>query len=326
MDKIANLPMNQRAELFQETGARRNISLAIVEKDFWVCWVLSKIFKDPYLSKKLLFKGGTSLSKVFNLIERFSEDIDLILDWREVTSEDPMENRSKSKQAQFNKKIQLDTHEYLYKKFIPKIQSILGDKVVVTIEKSDPNVISILYPSAFSNSYIRPEIKLEIGPLAIWTPNGEFLISPYCSQEFPSLFTESNCIIYSLLAERTFWEKITILHHEAYRPVTSPQPIRYSRHYYDVYCLAKSDVKIKAMNNLELLKSVVVSKELFYPRNWANYNLAIPGTIKLMPPAYLKQLLIRDYEEMQVMIFGTIPTFFEILDEIQKLEYEINNI
>src|SRR4051794_31770307 len=89
MEKVAALPQGQRAELFSETATRRGISNAVAEKDFWVCWALSKLFDDPQLSPKILFKGGTSLSKVFGLIERFSEDIDLILDWREVADEDP---------------------------------------------------------------------------------------------------------------------------------------------------------------------------------------------------------------------------------------------
>ena len=87
-EKVALLPSHQRAELFSETAARRQLSPAVVEKDFWVCWVLGRFFADPWLPSKILFKGGTSLSKVFHLIERFSEDIDLILDWREVTTED----------------------------------------------------------------------------------------------------------------------------------------------------------------------------------------------------------------------------------------------
>ena len=103
MEHIAALSAEKRAEIFHETASRRNMSDAVVEKDFWVCWTLGRLFSDPLLSRKILFKGGTSLSKVFKLIERFSEDIDLILDWREITNEDPEAARSKSKQLQFNK-------------------------------------------------------------------------------------------------------------------------------------------------------------------------------------------------------------------------------
>lgn len=106
MNKIAQLPKNQRAELFSETARQMNTTNAIIEKDFWVVWVLSKIFTCESINKKLMFKGGTSLSKVFNLIGRFSEDIDLILDWSEVSNIDPNEPKaSKSQQNKFNSQI-----------------------------------------------------------------------------------------------------------------------------------------------------------------------------------------------------------------------------
>lgn len=155
MERIAILPSDQRAELFRETAARRIMSEAVVEKDFWVCWALGRIFGDAELSTKVLFKGGTSLSKVFKLIERFSEDIDLILDWREVTIDDPESKRSRSKQDQFNKQIQIDAQKYLRHTFLPKIRRLLGGTVRTEIADDDPNVITVGYSAAFSTQYIR---------------------------------------------------------------------------------------------------------------------------------------------------------------------------
>ena len=325
MERIATLPREQRAEVFRETAARRNMSEAVVEKDFWVCWALGKIFADDTVSQKVLFKGGTSLSKVFKLIERFSEDIDLILDWREVTNEDPEAKRSRSKQDQFNKQLQAAAQQYLRDDFQPKIRTLLGGIVSTDIAGDDPNVIAVKYSAAFSTPYIRPEIRLEIGPLAIWVPNAEFSISPYCAEEFPSLFSEPTCRIKSIKAERTFWEKVTILHHEAHRPADNPQPTRYSRHYYDLSCIANSAVKATALKDSDLLKSVVESKERFYPRGWARYDLAQPGTIRLMAPTHILQSLKRDYEQMRIMIYGFQPTFDEMMSRIQLLENEINS-
>lgn len=106
MYKVANLSKVQRKELFSETATLMNTTNAIVEKDFWVVWTLSKIFEDERLNKILMFKGGTSLSKVFNLIGRFSEDIDLILDWRLISEENPLNKQdSKNKQVKFNEHI-----------------------------------------------------------------------------------------------------------------------------------------------------------------------------------------------------------------------------
>jgi predicted nucleotidyltransferase component of viral defense system len=103
MESVAQLSPKDRSDLFAETAARKGMTPAIVEKDFWVCWTLGRLFADPVLSRLLMFKGGTSLSKVFHLIERFSEDIDLILDWRVVVGEDePLADRSAKKQEALN--------------------------------------------------------------------------------------------------------------------------------------------------------------------------------------------------------------------------------
>jgi hypothetical protein len=324
MERIAALPSGQRAELFRETAARKDMSDVVVEKDFWLCWTLGRLFADPLLSRKIIFKGGTSLSKVFHLIERFSEDIDIILDWREITKDDPEGARSRSKQDQFNKKILAASQEYVRAVLHPQVQSILGQTVRTVLANDDPNVISIAYPASFSASYIKPEIRLEVGPLAIWSPNSAYQISPYCAEEFPSLFEVASCYVQAIRAERTFWEKATILHHEAFRPQGSPQPARYSRHYYDLARMTNSPAKRNALADLNLLASVVESKDRFYPRGWARYDLARPGTFRLVPPDHLLASLKHDYDEMQIMIFGERPPFDKIMDCIRQLEIEIN--
>ncbi|MBI9093979.1 MAG: nucleotidyl transferase AbiEii/AbiGii toxin family protein [Sphaerochaeta sp.] len=105
MDNVAHVSQEERIQIFSETAAQMGTTSAIVEKDFWVCWVLQKLFNTESLKNTLMFKGGTSLSKVYNVIERFSEDIDLILDWNLVSSENPNQDRSKNKQDKFNKQI-----------------------------------------------------------------------------------------------------------------------------------------------------------------------------------------------------------------------------
>ena len=175
--------------------------------------------------------------------------------------------------------------------------------VKVNGENDSPDVISIRYPSAFSDQYLRSEVRLEIGALAAWIPNEKYTIMSYAAEEFPKFFNQSSCQVQAIKAERTFWEKATILHHEAHRPEDNPQPIRYSRHYYDMARMANSDIKNVALQNLDLLNSVVAFKEKFYPRKWARYDLAKPGTMKLIPPDYLLNFLKRDYREMQFMIY-----------------------
>jgi hypothetical protein len=101
MERVATWAESDRADLIREASALRGMPAEVMEKDFWVCWVLTRLFGSPEMGRKILFKGGTSLSKVFGLIERFSEDVDLILDWREVTDADPAAARSVGKQEKF---------------------------------------------------------------------------------------------------------------------------------------------------------------------------------------------------------------------------------
>ncbi|WP_413853895.1 nucleotidyl transferase AbiEii/AbiGii toxin family protein [Candidatus Ruminimicrobium bovinum] len=130
----------------------------------------------------------------------------------------------------------------------------------------------------------------------------------------------------TIKAERTFWEKVTILHHEHHRPENSVTPVRYSRHYYDVFKIGHSHIKEKAFSDLDLLKEVVSFKSRFYPRGWAKYNEAVPGTIKLVPAEHNLKVLSNDYDNMKDMIYGEIPSWDEILDYIAVLEREINSI
>lgn len=172
-----------------------------------------------------------------------------------------------------------------------------------------------------------PYIQLETGPLASWLPHSEHFITPYAAEEFPDLFELPKCSVQAIDAERTFWEKATILHHEAHRPEESVVPERYSRHYYDL-CLMAADEKLKttAFNKLDLLENVVLFKKKFYPRGWANYDAAKPGTLKLMPPSRVLDAMQKDYAEMQEMIFGRRPSFHEIIDSLGDLEAEINHL
>ena len=326
MNKIANLPKQQRTELFSETATLMNTTNSIVEKDFWVVWTLDKIFSDDRLNKILMFKGGTSLSKVFNLIGRFSEDIDLILDWRLVSNENPLNDQeSRNKQVKFNEQINENAKEYIQNELLPIISQILWPLCTCIIAE-DGFSINVRYPNAFDDNYLRPEILLEIGPLASWLPSDSFEISSFAAQKFPQVFSKTKCTVNTIVAKRTFWEKATILHHEANRPEESPMPTRYSRHYYDLAMMVQSEVKNEALADLNLLQNVVDFKQKFYPRTWAKYEEAIPGTLKLLPPEFRLDSLEKDYKAMGNMIFDKYISFEEIINILENLEKEINEI
>jgi len=296
MNNIPKLSQNDRNELFKETASLIQTTNAIVEKDFWVVWTLEKIFSDDRLKNILMFKGGTSLSKVFNLIGRFSEDIDLILDWNLVTKEDPYKKRdSKNKQNKFNEQVNNDAKIYIHDILLPIVSELVSPYCSCHIDEKDKFSIILTYPSAFQDKALLPHILLEIGPLASWLPSDTFEITPFVASKFPKLFKQPKCKINTIVAKRTFWEKATILYQEANRTKDKLIPLRHSRHYYDLAMMAQSQVKGEALSDIELLENVVEFKKLFYPSNWANYDNAKVGTLQLLPPTFRYKELEADY-------------------------------
>lgn len=190
MESVARLSPAERRELFAETAARKGMTPAIVEKDFWVCWTLGRLFAHPDLSRLLMFKGGTSLSKVFNLIERFSEDIDLILDWRVVVGEDdPLAERSATKQVAMNKAIDAKAVDYIGGELLATVSRAVDPVCRCELAADDLHALNVMYPAAFSDVYLRPEVRLEIGhlrPGCLPTITGSSLMPPRHSRRFSS--------------------------------------------------------------------------------------------------------------------------------------------
>lgn len=324
------LPDAERRDLFRNTADKLGLNDAIVEKDFWVCLTLDYLFHRSPWKEAVAFKGGTSLSKAYNLISRFSEDIDLILDWRVLGYgiNEPWEKRSNTKQDAFNKEANIRAEEFLHEIFCPTVKADLsrelGRNAKIYIEESDKQTIIFEYPILFTNSSTLQAIRMEIGALAAWTPTKLATIIPYAAEQYPKIFTQKSTEVLTVAPERTFWEKATILHHEANRPENLDMPQRYSRHYYDLCCMAKSEVRQTAFEQIELLKKVVDFKMKFYPRAWAKYSDAKPGTLRLIPPAYRLDALEFDYIAMKDMLYGDILPFKSVIGVISDLEREIN--
>lgn len=325
MDGIVDLALDDRRALFSETASRRGMTEAVVEKDFWVCYVLQKLCESDKLADKLRFKGGTSLSKVFGVIDRFSEDIDLVLSWETLTDKDPFEERSRTQQQRFLIEVREKARNYIAVAILPDLRGRISAKCNAVIDGEDAQTINITYPKTFESEYLRPEIKLEIGPVALGRPCREYTIRSFASEEFPDRFESPECTPKVISAERTFWEKALILHQEAHRTEeVGEQPLRYSRHYYDLMRLAQSEIKRKALKDIALLESVVDFSSRFFPRAWARYDLAGPPTFCLLPPEPVERMLRADYSRMLEMIYGERPAFDEILESLENLEDEIN--
>ncbi|TFE92851.1 hypothetical protein B5M44_25765, partial [Shinella sumterensis] len=237
MDRVALLPADDRAALFGETGALRGVANTIIEKDFWVCWTLKRLFRlQKQDAATLVFKGGTSLSKAFGAIRRFSEDIDLSFDRAELgyTGDRDPEKQGISKK-QVNKLIEAlvsDVERHIAEKLLPALRSAIVEQLgepsegqwSLEIDANDAQTVNFHYPPALSNSeyegmaYITPRVKLELGARGDPWPTEQKIIHPYAAEDFPDFFKDPECTVTVLSAQRTFWEKATALHAEAHRP------------------------------------------------------------------------------------------------------------
>ena len=280
MRETARKPEKDRRDLFRATAQRMRVHEAIVEKDFWVSRILDDLFHDSPWKDGLAFKGGTSLSKAYGAIERFSEDIDLILDWQLLGygQQEPWEERSATRQDAFGKDSNQRTTNFLASVFAPEIRVSLADRVGATMEvEAKGQEVLIQYPAAFSLAAIQPQVRLEIGPMAAWIPNEPRMVRPYAAEQFPDQFNKGETSVRTIVAERTFWEKATILHQEAHRGAEKKQPPRYSRHYYDLFRLCRLPIRARALETFDLLRDVVQFKMRFYRCSWARYEEASPA-------------------------------------------------
>ena len=334
MLEFARRPTEDLKDIFTQTGAQRGIVAHIVEKDFWVCWLLRLIFDNAELGGHLVFKGGTSLSKVFGIIPRFSEDIDLSVDpewlgFRGAARPDPAGSRSK-----FNKQIKKleDTCITVVRdKFLPRMNHDIAVNLPghagTTFEVDESThspVLLFAYPHVGQTGILRPQVKLEFGSLYDQRPTGAHTITPLTAEAFPDIFSEPSCQVMTLEAERTFWEKATLLHVEYHRPTDKPFPRGQSRHYSDLAAMSQHSVRQRALADLDLLTQVREFKQTYFRSAWAHYKTAFPGELHLVPSAERHADVERDYSAMADMFMTTPPSFKTIMTQLEDLEKQIN--
>lgn len=332
MNRFLKFSGEEKREVFQAVSLSMGLRPDIVEKDFWVCFMLHHLFHDCKYKDAFVFKGGTSLSKAYHVIERFSEDIDIILDWRKIvpTDDNPWNDRSKTKQDQYNKLVNAKAAEFYASDLVPclnrELEEVLGKGQWITVDENDEMVINFYYPQLFEVEYLRDKVRLEIGPLAEWLPSHVADIQSFVSEKYPQLFAWKVTEILTIDVERTFWEKLTILHKMANFPVNKNLPPRYARHLYDVYCMMNSPVKEQAFARKELLEKDVIFKQKFYYAKSAHYETATLKEISLIPADHIMDAVKQDYAAMKNMIYGDYPGFETIIEQLKELEIEVHNL
>ncbi len=346
MNKVAILSTKERQELFRETASKDGrFNPVTVEKDFWVCWILKILFGIPELKKSLVFKGGTSLSKAYNAIERFSEDIDISIA-REyfgfIGEKDPAnpDISGKARKKLINELLPKIVKDYICGQLKDElengIKSILKDNSDWKVE-IDPNdgasqTLLFWYPASIDTpqgyNYVKQFVRLELGVRSDQWPSETVEITPYAAEQFPKQFDQATCKVNCLSIKRTFWEKVTLLHSLYHKKEGVPLPERCSRHYYDTYRLLKLKDKLGIdTEDMELLTAVREHKNIFFKSSWASYDTAVPGKLRLVPPEYRLSELAEDYRlTLRDMLYGERLTLDEIITTLAEFELMFNKI
>jgi hypothetical protein len=345
MARFATLPPPERQLILNEVAARLGVVPVIVEKDFWVCWALGRIFETPEVAPHVVFKGGTSLAKVFALIERFSEDIDLAvspqaLGFAESELNDAPSANQRRKRMQA---VAVAAEQCVAREFQPALEAaftdVLGrsqaDGVWLRYEldatAGTPNIL-FAYPSALPQpgGYIAKQVKLEFGALTNQQPTARHgitaLLASAPGASLAQAFDDLRADVVSLALERSFWEKATILHAEFHRPAQLPIRDRFARHYADFAALWRHPSRDQALARLDLLQDVVQHKSRFFSSAWASYDSARAGSFRLVPPTERHAALRQDYLKMMPMFLREPLVFGDVLQLLAEAERRLNSL
>jgi hypothetical protein len=339
MDQIAQADHEERANLFRRSATvlRPAKSPAIIEKDFWVCWTLHRIYDVLRFRPQMIFKGGTSLSKAYDAIQRFSEDVDLSLSRRDLGFADDRNPEEPGISGKESKRridaLTAECQRVIRERLLPELRedfrSVLGAHGwQIDLDEIDAQTLVFAYPRPLAgvlSEFVRPAIRLEMGARSDDWPAEDREIRPYAADAFPDVFSAAaSCRVHVLDARRTFWEKATLLHAEFHRPADKAVQEGLSRHYYDLHQLSRLEIGRQAMDRRDLLDRVVRHKRLFFASAWAHYETAASGGLFLVPPANRTDWLGADYLRMREMIFGEPPLWDDILNSLKELQDRLN--
>jgi len=338
MTDFALLPSAERRLIIEQVAARMGILPVIIEKDFWVCWILHRIFETPEMGPAVIFKGGTSLAKVYGAIKRFSEDADLSVTPASLgfNDTDLDEAPSTSMRQKRMKALAKACEERVTLRFQPALEAAIAARLgspalhlwlrfEIDPLAATPN-LWFRYPSALpqAGGYIAKQVKLELGALTNQQPTGNHVIQPMLAEVLGPAFDDFQVPVVVLGLERTFWEKATILHAEFHRPEVQPLRDRIARHYSDVASLWRHPGCAGALASLGILSDVVQHKSRFFASSWASYDTARPGTFHLLPPPHRLRELARDHEAMRPMFLGEEPSFEVLVRQLRENEDALN--
>lgn len=333
MDAFLQLSAEDRRLLCEEAAGRRGLPAPVIEKDFWVCWTLRELFRLPNWDGQLTFKGGTSLSKGWGIIARFSEDIDVTISRAFLGFGDETMNKSQWKKLRDTcpPHVQEQILPALAKRFQELMPGDFQWRLVPADEAEDATRLTLLfyYPTVFAGTsgYVTPTVRLEFGGRTDTEPIETPTITPCIAEDFPVLLPNSSFKARTVAARRTFWEKAMLLHEEKLRPAEQQRKPRLARHYYDLYCLIEHGVARQAVEDEGLFQRVAEHRQLVFGLKWVNYSTLRRGSLNMIPSMEQLPDWLADYAAMrEAMFFDDPPAFDEILQVVKVFQDKFNGV
>lgn len=332
MNNYFQLSTEQQQRVLTQAASKTGLPVQAVEKDMWVTVVLQMIFSLP-VARHLVFKGGTSLSKVWKVIHRFSEDIDLAIDPSIWGFEGDL---TKKQIKRLRKASSLFVRDELCRSLQEAVVTTGMDKWLHAEAEPDgegdgtypePRVIHIRYNSLFDRDlpYLHSEVKLEVGARSLLEPTADAEVKSIMEEELPVSTTIKQVMIPTALAEKTFLEKAFLLH-ELYSSQSPKEANRKSRHLYDLVQMMSTDIAARAIANDELWNAIHHHRKLFTSMSGVDYTSDIRKCIRLLPPDSVIDDWRNDYKDMQSsMIYGEKPTFEALIAKMEELEITFHN-
>lgn len=334
-DSWSTLSREDQAEALEVAAAKIGRPPHLLEKDIWVVWTLSAIYESA-LAEKLTFKGGTSLSKVHKIIDRFSEDIDLTYDIREVVPEmlrdgNPIPS-STSQAKKITARVRERLPEWIKGEVLPILQAALtrdGLQANLSLAGKDEEKLILAYqPIKLGTGYAASTIQLEFGGRATGEPHLRHTVSCDMAPAINGVvFPTAQPLV--MAAERTFWEKATAAH--VYCKQGRLRGERYSRHWYDLAAMANTGHAQAAIENLELAHAVAEHKSMFFAekdaeKNSIDYQAAVSTEIQIIPEGSALEALKTDYTAMLAdgLLSTHQPSFEEVISTCTELQNQIN--
>ena len=324
-----NLSKKDCIAVLEQASALSGINEKALEKDIWVTLVLDATFKTPY-AQHLSFKGGTSLSKAWKIIERFSEDIDLSIDrsfygFTENLSYSQIKKLKRISSEFVSTSFKIELEKSLVKIGVPSnMFSIKAIPIPETMKDTvDPQEIVVEYASIFEPmEYLPDMIRVEISARSIKESAQLRNVSSLVSEILPELGNlENDFQVWSIEPQITLLEKLFLLHEEFSKQIPKIRHLRMSRHLYDLFKLANSSYAILAINDDLLYKRIIEHRKKFIRQRGIDYNHHERKNISFIPPSHIIDQYKSDFEKMNLnMIYGQAPAFDELINKLNILQ------